>query len=442
MMAEIQRGLQESDAKLDFRKDIEPLLGERAGVFVLTLGEEFDGAAIVELSDTSGAQKLIDEHHDSEMSKSTYAGVSYYVNKEGDSAAGIVADHFVGGSDSGFKAVVDASKGDSLAKSKPYTDATAGLSDERLGHFYANVDRMLKAISTDGGLGPQVDAVLKQALDQVGQSDQPGVAVGLEIGASGVAIEATVGKKLLDKYGSSTASGLIDELPAGAWLALAGGGVGEAAQNAFKDGLPKDLGEGGVTVDDVAREFERATGVKLDASLFEPIDEIAIFASGTGLLSLNGGILIKSNDPTKLLADLKAIVTKLGTDLGAKVAPTDAGGFKVSIEGAPVQIAAAAKGDKVAIGLGEAGVKEMLEPSKRLADDPAYKAAKEQLGDGFQPAFFLQEGPILELVDSFGQDLGSEFGEVRTYIEVLKHVVAGTKTDGDNLRFKLAVGLD
>lgn len=444
LIAEIDKSLKEQDSSLSYREDIKPLLGKRAGLFLLGFKGDFDGAVIADLEDPVAAQKLLDDHTSAGDVKATYKGLSYYADRDDDSATGIVGGRFVGGSEAGFKAAVDTLKGPKLIEAERYQNAIKNLSEDRLGHVFLDVKGLLDQVG--GTVGAGMGVALDQAKQQLAKagSAASGAALGFDLDADGLVIEAAVNKDTLGGYGSGETSTLIDDLPAGAWLALAGGGISDAIKKNFSQGFKQgfEQGSGDASLKDFAKQFEQITGVKPDAKLFESIDEVAFFIGGTQLLTLKAGLVAKSTDAEKLMGNLRSIATGLSKTFGATVDDLAGGGFDVAIPRVPVRIAGARKDDKVGIGLGEAGVKDALEPSKRLADDDAYKAAKEQLGDDFQPAFFVLEKPILDLVDSFGQDLGPEFEMARPYIKAFKHIVVGTNRDGDVYRFKIAVGLD
>src|SRR6476619_3988692 len=71
-----------SDEPLDFEKEVQPWLGESAGVFLTEFdGNDFEGGGFaIEVTDTGEAQDFIDERSESEEPKAkdeSYEGVDY-----------------------------------------------------------------------------------------------------------------------------------------------------------------------------------------------------------------------------------------------------------------------------------------------------------------------------------------------------------------------------
>ena len=125
-----------------YEKDIEPWLGEKAGVWVTGVDRDEPGyVALVAAKDTEKAQKAIDKGIKDEggpVKERTYEDVDYQVDKDG-VAAGIVGDFFTVGTEAEFKRTVKASDGDSLADDERYKDTVDELDDDRLGLFYIDL---------------------------------------------------------------------------------------------------------------------------------------------------------------------------------------------------------------------------------------------------------------------------------------------------------------
>ena len=125
-----------------YEKDIEPWLGQKAGVWVSGVDRKDPGyVAVVATKDTEKAQKAIDEGIKDEggsVKERSYEGVDYQVDKDG-VAAGIVGDFFTVGTEPEFKRTVKANDGDSLADDKKYKDTVGEIDDDRLGLFYIDL---------------------------------------------------------------------------------------------------------------------------------------------------------------------------------------------------------------------------------------------------------------------------------------------------------------
>ena len=118
----IDKGLKDSgDSDVTYKKDFEPWLGEKAGVWVAGVNRAKPGyVVVVATKDTEKAQEAIDKGVKSEGGKikeRSYSGVDYQVDKDG-VAAGIVGDFFTVGTEAEFKRTIKAESGDSLAEDK------------------------------------------------------------------------------------------------------------------------------------------------------------------------------------------------------------------------------------------------------------------------------------------------------------------------------------
>ena len=122
----LDKAFKESDnPDTSYEKDIEPWLGEKAGVWVTGVDRDEPGyVALVATKDTEKAQEAIDEGIKDEggaVKERSYEGVDYQVDEDG-VAAGIVGDFFTVGTEPEFKRTVKANDGDSLADDKKYKD--------------------------------------------------------------------------------------------------------------------------------------------------------------------------------------------------------------------------------------------------------------------------------------------------------------------------------
>ena len=157
-----------SGEPIDFAKDVEPWLGNRAGIYLESYdGDEFQaGGAMVETTDTGEAQEFIDKRvagGSDESEKGTYEGVEYNVDPEDGQVLGIIGDFLVfGETEDSFKAMVDASKGESLSGQDSYSEAISDIPDESVANVYADIGAI---VSESGG---QIDSETQAFLDTVG----------------------------------------------------------------------------------------------------------------------------------------------------------------------------------------------------------------------------------------------------------------------------------
>jgi hypothetical protein len=136
----------------------------------------------------------------------------------------------------------------------------------------------------------------------------------------------------------------------------------------------------------------------------------ALFASGSGLLNLKGGVVIRSSDPARS----RAAVGKLASQLrrsGAQVEPvaipgTDAAqAARLPTLPLPLVIANgrdAAGNTKFVIGLGEGSVTAALANGATLAGGPALTAATNALGEGIKPSITVDFPTLVGLLEAAG----------------------------------------
>jgi hypothetical protein len=122
IVSELESSARDDGEPFDYAKEVEPWLGERAGIFFETLedGELTGGGAIIESSDTNATQEFIDTQvkgSNDPYRSASYKGVDYEFGGSEENAIGIVGDFLVvSEGEQAFMDAVDASEGDSLAE--------------------------------------------------------------------------------------------------------------------------------------------------------------------------------------------------------------------------------------------------------------------------------------------------------------------------------------
>ena len=126
----IEQSATSSGEPLDFEKEVQPWLGEKAGIFLTEFdGENFEGTGFaIEVTDTGEAQEFIDkkvESGEGEFKDESYEGVDYKFDSSNETSVGIVGNFVVFTQEKAtFEAAVDASKGESLAEAETYKSIT------------------------------------------------------------------------------------------------------------------------------------------------------------------------------------------------------------------------------------------------------------------------------------------------------------------------------
>ena len=159
----MDKALQEADeAKTDYKKDVEPWLGEKAGIWITGVDRDEPGyVALIATKDTDKAQATIDKgiKDQGPIKQRSYEGVDYQVDKDG-VAAGIVGDFFTVGTEAEFKRTIKADDGDALADEKRYKDTVGDLDEDRLGHFYVDLKPFFEqALKSDPDAAAQLQQI-------------------------------------------------------------------------------------------------------------------------------------------------------------------------------------------------------------------------------------------------------------------------------------------
>ncbi|CAN5720201.1 hypothetical protein BH18ACT15_BH18ACT15_10760 [soil metagenome] len=433
------------DTGLTYEKDVQTWLGKQISGFVLapeSAGQEPAAALLVATTDEGATRAAIAKARAASpdpptFEEKTHAGVKYSVTSDGD-AYGVFSDFLVAGTEAGVEAAIDTSqRGTTLEDSDSYKTAVGRLSADRLALFYVDTPAAQKALERLGS------GTAGLSLGPLGGKAQGATAVNVYAESDDLVIEAATpfdsGAPMAATIGES---GLLPELPAGTW-----GGLGVPAIGGTVSTLLDGLESGGIPGFDrksLEQQFKFQTGLDLQGDFLSWMGDAGIFAEGTNLAELGGGLVVESSDP----ATSSSTVTKLGALLerqGVPVSPITVGGAKgFSIQDPslpqPVNVVA---GEKVVVAYGQAATEQALAAPATLADSPGYKTAAGVLGEDYAPSGYFDLDSVTQIVEgtpmasdpSYGQDL-------KPWLDPLTYVVFGTKRDGDTQISRLVVGAD
>jgi hypothetical protein len=421
---------------INFQRDVMPWLGEKAGVFFTDFANDSDGAVVVEATDTAAAlafaQKSSGATGDNPAPQQ-YNGVSFQTEPDKpDTVFGIVDDFLVEGSLAGFKAAVDATKGDALGDSSDFKDAIGDLPDDRLGTVYSVPMDFLAAIPSDQ-IDPSAQAFFERT---AGDSlDQP-VAGSLTASADSVDLQLTGGNNGVETPESS----LIGEVPSGAWLALGIGDVGGSVKRALEQ--VRDAGIPGF--DQAVSQIESTTGASLD-DLTNALGDAVVYVQGTSQASLGGALVVQIKDVDltgRLLNQLQSLL-QLGSPQGVKPLSLPGGGTGFQINDptqAPQPFEIALQGDKLVVGYGPGSAQQALQPGEALSGTPAFTAAKGQVSS-LGTDLFLSFPAIFQLAESSGASKDPGYQQAKPYLDALDYLVSGSGTENDKTEVKAVLGL-
>ncbi len=413
-----------------YAKDIEPWLGERIGVGVLDLAADepaYIGA--VQSTDADKAATFLDKEGDA---KGSYE--DYKLFRNDDTWAGVGDDLIVfAENQANLEKGIDTAGGDGLVKAKAFEDAMDKLPDERLGALFVDLEGAKALLAQDPDIDPQGKAVLGKLL---GDDKLQPLTAALTAESDSATIESRVGGAALARLSSlgllgGTSTDLVADAPADAFAVYGLADVGNTLKASI-DTFAGALGGAAIT-----GQLESQTGINLERDVFSWIGDVSVYARGASLADLNGAITISVTDAAAAKAAIPKLVAAAKRS-GAAVAGATVEGadqaFSLPAPGAPGPVVLAQGGDRVVLAFGEETAGEALSPSgDTLGDSGRYDAAKAAV-DGIAPTLLVSLPGVLALAEGAGATDDPDYAEAKPYLEKLDLLVAGTETDGDELR--------
>ena len=428
--------LEKEGSDITFEEDIEPWLGDEAGVFVSRVsatGEPSSAVLMIATDDEDASRDVLRESAEGEVTTKTYKDVEYFMDEAEDvNTAAVFNGFLVAGDEKGVKASIDAGKGgETLADDEQYTQAVEDASEDRLGLFYLNSPRLLESLPQGGSLPESFDKYF----------EEPVVAT-IDADDDGVVFEAEVAEELAQTFGlGGEASDLLTELPADSWVAMAQTDFGKLLD--FYIDSVADLVGGRDTIE---RQLRAATGLDLERDVLAWMGDFAIFVRGTTVAELDGALIIETTDEQasgRLLDALRGLVTTQAQGavrVGPLSAPGGGEGFTVSSGSIPKPVHVFQRGGRVVFAYGDTAASDAVDAGSKLGDDPDFASTRDALGE-YDVSFYILLQPIFDLVDSTGAADSADWQDAQAYLEPLRAFVAGTSREGESLKsaFKLVV---
>jgi Protein of unknown function (DUF3352) len=425
---------------INYQQDIAPWLGEKAGLFFTSLGQPAQhGAAVVETNNAAASVAFAQKASGATATNpapQTYNGTTYQADPSSSpgpdqTVFGTVDNKYlVEGDLTGFKAAVDASKGDSLGDDDDYKDAIDNLPSDRLGTLYTVPKDFLTALGPEQ-FGPQQ----QQQLEKVaGDSLDKPVAGALTANADTIQIDAVGGSNGVETPESS----LLADVPSQAWLALGIGNLGDVIKNTvdqIKDQIPN--------FDSAVQQIQSTTGASLD-QLEGALGDAVLYVQGTTTPTLSGALVVETKDPDltgRLLGQLQGLL-QLGSG-GIRPLQLSGGGTGFQINDptvAPRPVEIAQQGDKLVIGYGANTVQQSLAPAQKLADNPDFSTAHSQMSS-LGTDLFLNFPSVFALAESSGAKSDPQYRQAKPYLDSLTYLVTGSGTKDDQAEFKAVLGI-
>ena len=266
-----------SGKHLSFAKDIDPWLGDRAGVFVEGFSDNPPAAGIVQTTDTKATQQFIDDTKQKGDKDRSYKGVDYLVDGTDGTAAGVVGDFLVVGNEQAFKDAVDVSKGgDSLGDQSDFTDALDQAPSGSLADVYVGLQQVTDTLRA------QDPANAKSLEASIG--DTSGKTVLGSLVPAKDSLELDLATNANQNFQLSDVSKLIETFPSDSFVAFGIPDLGATVSKTI-DQLEKS-GVAGISRAAIDQQLS-AAGLSLD-DITSALGDLGIFVEGTDKASLQG----------------------------------------------------------------------------------------------------------------------------------------------------------
>jgi hypothetical protein len=469
--------LSSEGSHVEFKHDIEPWVGQEAGVFITSLDTSklpqsassaqalleggltsaasslgagtfgasgTRGAIVLETSDVGKARSFLEQRaHEQQAHAASYRGITYQVSANG-TAEGIVKDFAVIGSESGLKEVIDTSLG-----ATPVTSASSYVKppDDAIASAYARPEALLEAVHGSSGVAGQGVSLLGQLFAGAQTASLSVTPSANTISIQGEIHSTNDSAPLFGQDGAKA----LGELPGSAWLAASVGNVGA--------NLPRALALlHGVASFGASTVFSSLGGPSIE-KLFTAIDSPnaklqqdfagwagsgGMFVSGTGLFNLQAALVITSNDPSASRAavgELASLLRRAGAIVSnTSIAGADAA-VSVKLQGFPAVIYVADGEGKFVLGLGQSSVQGALSPSSTLSTSPSYASATSALGGGIEPSIIVEFPTLLGFLEGVGLTQSPGVSSLVPYFKSLGTLTAGSTSSGGVEHFRLVLGL-
>jgi hypothetical protein len=440
IVEELESSASDDGEELDFEKEVDPWLGDEAGIFLQEYEEDdFEGyGAAIQASDEEAARDFVNEQieaDDEEAKDGSYEGVDFKV-EEDETAIGVFDGLVVFAEDEAiFKEMVDASNGENLAADEAYGDAIADLPGDSAADVFVDIGALIEEA------GGEVDSDTQLFLDTLGLEPDEATAVASVVpGSNHVEIELST-----DLSGENPPSGdaseLLGTLPGTAVGAFASAEFGkrfdEGIDQIDKEGIP-----GSVPPNQLKKTLKEA-GIDLEA-IAGSIGDVGLYVTGNSEKTLAGALVLeteKESEAKNTVSNIGLFLRKAGISGVTKI-NGEASGFSIrSPELGRQPVVVVAKGSRIAVGYGLASVGSAFEESGRtLADTAAYKDATSALGS--TPIAAFVNGPsALNLATALIPGGDEDFEAAKPYLQKIEYLALGSEASDDLATAKLIVGL-
>ncbi len=439
IVEELENSASDDGDELDFEKEVEPWLGDEAGIFLREYeGDDFEGfGAAIQASDEEAARGFVDKQTAEEegAEDGSYEGVDFSVG-EGETTVGVFDGLLVIAEDEAiFKEMVDASNGENLAGDEAYASATADVPSESAADVFVDIGALIEQA------GGEIDSEAQLFLDTLGIEPDEATAVASVVpGSNHVEIDFSTNLSG-ENPPSGDGSELLGTLPGSAVGAFASAEFGERFNEGIdqidKEGIP-----GSVPPNQLKKTLKEA-GIDLEA-IAGSIGDVGLYVTGNSEKTLAGALVLEAESESEAqntVANIGLFLRKAGISGVTKI-NGEASGFSIrSPELGRQPVVVVAKGSRIAVGYGLASVGSAFqEQGKTLSDNAAYKDATSALGS--TPIAAFVNGPsALNLATALVPAGEEGFEEAKPYLRKIEYLALGSEASGDLATAKLIVGL-
>ncbi len=441
IVRELESSANSSGEGFDYEKEVEPWLGEKGGLFFQRYdGNDFKGYGVaVQSTDTEATRDFIDKQaksSDEAVEDGSYEGVDFKSQEDG-TTVGVIGDFIaIAEDEKTFKAMVDASGGESLASEGRYSSAVDAAASGSFADVFVDVGGLIRQA------GGSIDPEAKQFLDSAGIDPAEATAVASLVPGSDQ-VEIDVSSDLGgENPPSGDASSLLGSLPASSFAAFAsadfGKRFGEAIDRIDANGIP-----GQVPPHKLKSSLKEA-GIDLER-IAASVGDLGVFAEGHSESSLGGAAVLTtkgSKEATNTVANVGLLLRASGAP-GVTAISGKASGFSIhSAELGSKPLVIAAEGERIAIAYGlPAATKALATGSgETLADSAAYKEAVSALGD--TPISGFVDGPAaLKLASALVPPGEEGFRKAKRYLNEIDYLAIGAGSSGELATAKLIAGI-
>jgi hypothetical protein len=441
IVEELESSSEEEGEPVDYGKEIEPWLGDRASVAFQRLEDgDLSGMIMVAQStDAETAQRFVDDQvgtSDAPYEDASYEGVDYKFGGADENAIGIVDDFvLLAEGEQDFKAAVDAADGESLADEAGFERAISAASQGSLADVYVDVGGLIDQS------GDEIDPAAREALQSAGIDPSEATAVASLLPGNDQ-VEVQFSSDLGGEQApTGDASELLGSLPSTSFAAIAASGFGEQLQEVV-DTLDEEGIPGSVPPNQLKKGLKQF-GIDLDA-LTGSLQDLAVFAVGNSESRLGGALVLttEGSEATDAISSLGQLLRGQGVP-GITALSGRAGGFSIRDEELGEKpLVVAAEGQRIAIGYGLPATLAALSvgSGKTLSDNPAYADAVAALGK--TPIGGFADGrAALRLADSLVPASESGFEKAKRYLRSIEFLAFGSASEDELATAKLIIGL-